>query len=459
MITHKTPIATTLCAILMLGTLSGCKSISSLYTPPKPQIAKQAPNTISEKDLEVPLTQAKHKQKQELPPVKIGLLLPLSGKHELLGNSMLKAAQMALFDLGHTNFELIPRDTAANPQTAKQAAREAIDAGAQILLGPVFASSAKSAQIIAQSNRINMISFSTDWTVAGRNTYVMGFSPFDQVKRILDFSRSRGLTNIGTLTPATKYGDAVLSAYRSNAIQIGLNTIDAQRFDPRSHDISSKLRLFTQYDRRQMRSTEKVAIAGAPSVHTTPEDKAPYDAVFMPIGGNTARSISNLLSQYDLPPSKVKRLGTGLWDDPSLATEAAMDGAWFASPDPQSGIRFRQKFSSIYGYEPPRLTTLAYDATALAGVLARNGFRQIKKPAFDHVSITNANGFAGIDGIFRFNSNGIVERGLAVLEYKRGRIHVIDKAPTSFVKKQTYQPASTTQQPEAPAQSQRRYSF
>ena len=210
-----------------------------------------------------------------------------------------------------------------------------------------------------------------------------------------------------------------------------------------------------------MRSTEKIAIAGAPSLHTTPEDKAPYDAVFMPIGGNTARSISNLLRQYDLPPSKVKRLGTGLWDDPSLATEAAMDGAWFASPDPQSGARFRQKFSSIYGYEPPRLTTLAYDATALAGVLARKGFRQIKKPAFDHVSITNANGFAGIDGIFRFNSNGIVERGLAILEYKSGNIRVIDKAPTSFVKKQTYQyqPANNRQPSIPPTQNQKGYRF
>ena len=42
------------------------------------------------------------------------------------------------------------------------------------------------------------------------------------------------------------------------------------------------------------------------------------------------------------------------------------------------------------------------------------------------------NGFAGLDGIFRFKSNGIAERGLAVLEMRRGRFQIISPAPEFF---------------------------
>ena len=102
-----------------------------------------------------------------LPPVKVGILLPLSGKHERIGQSMLQAAQLAVFDMGYDNFELIPRDTEGTPQGALKATTSAINDGAQILLGPLFANSVRAAQQAAKRKNINVIAFSTDWTLAG----------------------------------------------------------------------------------------------------------------------------------------------------------------------------------------------------------------------------------------------------------------------------------------------------
>jgi len=430
-------------ALISILYLIACQS-TPLYKKPQPQIAKTAPNIISNQALMIPTidtqikTPPKALQIQAIPatPVKIGILLPLTGKHSHLGQSMLKAAQMALFDLGHRQFEIIPRDTEGKPDVAKKAAKEAINEDVHIILGPLFAASAKAVKPIAQRAGLKILTFSTDWTIAGRNAYVMGFSPFDQVERIISFAASKGIRDIGALVPNTAYGNTVITAYNNSATQYYLNSPPPTRFNPDGGNVAITLRKFTQFDARQIQ--EQSDITDKSDIQTVIEENLPYEAIFMPMGGSLARSVSNLLSQYDLPPSKVRRLGTGLWDDLSLVTEAAMEGAWFASPDPKAGDKFREKFNAIYGYTPPRLATLAYDATALAGILARNSSNTNGQPTFHHSAITNPNGFAGIDGIFRFNSNGMAERGLAILEYKNGTIRVIDEAPTTFVPSNTY---------------------
>ena len=125
---------------------------------------------------------------------------------------------------------------------------------------------------------------------------------------------------------------------------------------------------------------------------------------------------------------KVRLLGTTQWDDSTLGTEPALAGGWFAAPPLHVRVDFLKKFKEIYGRYPPRLATLAYDAAALAAVLARSP----GGPDFSVAALAAPNGFAGLDGIFRFKSNGVAERGLAVLEMRRSRPLVMSPAPDSF---------------------------
>lgn len=400
---------------------------SSAYAAALAQQARTGQQNVSQDSagLEAPSQQPdRAAADQYLPPVKVALLLPLSGSQADLGQGMLQAAQLALFDMGYSSFELMPRDTKVSPQDAVQAAQSAIDDGAQLILGPVFADAVRAVKPLAERRNINMIAFSTDWSLAGGNTFIMGFLPFTQVERVTSYAAAQGYTKMGILAPNSDYGSAVVAAYNSFAYRAGLGTADVARYAPEAGDPSEIVKNFTKYD-------ERVAAAAVGAQGNTPVS-LPFQAVLLPVGGDQARAAANLLSYYDLGPRDVKRLGTGLWDDRSLASEPALEGAWFAAPSPDLRRDFEKNYRNLYGARPPRLSSLAYDATALAAVLARKSYRETGRARFERADLLNPNGFAGVDGIFRFRPDGLVERGLAVLEFRDSSIKVIDPAPSTF---------------------------
>ena len=153
-----------------------------------------------------------------------------------------------------------------------------------------------------------------------------------------------------------------------------------------------------------------------------------YDAVILAEGKDRIFSIAPLFPYYDVDTRDIKLLGTGLWDEAGTHREPALSGAWYAAPPLKEKQEFDVRYAAAFGNEPPRLASLAYDATALAAVLSRKGGAN----PFTLSKLTNRNGFEGTDGIFRLLPNGRVERGLAVLSLQpRGPV-IIDGAPASF---------------------------
>ncbi len=344
-----------------------------------------------------------------LPAIKVAILLPLSGAKKPLGQSMLQAAQLSLFDMGYNNFNLIPRDTKGTTSGAREAANTALNDGAQLILGPIFADSVRAVKAIAKPRNINVIAFSTDWTLADHSTFLMGFMPFSQVNRVTQYATQHGYRNFALIAPRDKYGDIVSSRFEQETRKNGGTIAQSLRFTPGDPAVINQIAKLK------------------PSASNTP-----FQAVFMPVGGSQIETISSALSYNKMMPAQIKRLGTGLWDDPRIAGQSNMQGAWFAAPSPRARASFENQYYSTYGQRPVRLASLAYDATALAAILARNGFRKGNTPDFTYSALTNANGFSGTDGIFRFRTDGIVERGLAVLELRHGKIIEIDPAPARF---------------------------
>lgn len=363
--------------------------------PEPPQVqAQQAPITAEPLEPIAPVDRT----------VKVALLVPLTGNAAELGQGMLEAAQMALFDLGDDSFQLIPRDTKGTPGGASEAARDAIAEGAQLILGPLYSSSVGAVRPAVQGAGLGMISFSNNMSQAGSGAWTIGFSPDNQVRRVVSYARSQGIGRIGSLAPRDAYGDAVSTALNAAALDFGARVVRTERYDPAATDLSP--------------AVQSLASGGPGSL----------DAVMLAEGGPKLRSVASLLPAFQIDPAQVRLLGTGMWDDPTLGSEPALVGGWYAAPDPAARRDFEQRFESIYGRRPPRLATLAYDAAALAAVLARNG-----GPApFDMMALTNPNGFAGVDGIFRLRPDGLVDRGLAVMEVTPNGNRVIDPAPSSF---------------------------
>ena len=109
-----------------------------------------------------------------------------------------------------------------------------------------------------------------------------------------------------------------------------------------------------------------------------------------------------------------------------------MVGGWFAAPERSGWEAWASRYRELYGETPPRLASLAYDATALAAVLAQEASQTGAAPDYSLDDLTDPNGFAGVDGIFRLRGDGSTERGLAVLQLQRNAIELRETAPTSF---------------------------
>ena len=334
---------------------------------------------------------------------KVALLLPLSGSNAALGQSMLNAAQQAVFDAASDNFELIPRDTGSDEVGAASAARDAVANGAQLIIGPVFASNVPAVQQATQNTGINILTLSSDVSVAAPGVFVMGFAPAAEVDRLVAYAtRHGGLHHFGALVPNTNYGALVGQAFQDAVVRHGGLVEGYEVFNPAANDVATHI--------------QNLAIK-----HNQ------IDALFLPEGGADLAQIAAQVAQVGFDSRLVRFLGTGLWDEPALGQKnPGLVTGWYAASDPSARLRFINAYKSTYGQEPPRLATLAYDATALAAVLAKHG------GSFSVVDLTNPSGFMGVDGIFRLNNQGITERGLAINEVTAGGIRVIDPAPASF---------------------------
>jgi branched-chain amino acid transport system substrate-binding protein len=168
------------------------------------------------------------------------------------------------------------------------------------------------------------------------------------------------------------------------------------------------------------------AAAVARLVGTGAEAKIEFDALLLPLGGDQLKQIARQVKGAG-GGGNVQLLGSGLWDDPSTAGEPALYGGWFAASPLDQRRAFESRFQAAYGRSPPRLASLAFDAAALAAVLGKRG-----REPFSREAILNPSGFTGVDGLFRFTDQGLVQRGLAVLERTPEGTRVLSPAPQSF---------------------------
>ena len=356
-------------------------------------------------------------------PVKVALLLPLSGANADLGKAMLEAAQLALFTTASDLLTLVPRDTAGTAAGAAAAARSAIGDGAQLTLGPLLAAEVEAVKPIARDAKINVIAFSTATQLAGGNVFLMGFPPRQEVVREVAFARQRGLSRFAALAPNSPYGHLMTDALREAVSASGGSVVKVEYLDPRAADPAAAI--------RRLLSSGAVAppVPGTSAAALPPPANAAFDALLLPEGGAQLKQIARQLKEAGLDPRQVRLLGSGLWDDPSIAGERAARGRLACRLATESRREFESRFRATYGHSAPQpaLVALAFDAAALAATLAANDARPFSRDA-----ILNPRGFSGVDGLFRFTQQGLVQRGLAVLEVEPQGNVVVSPAPQDF---------------------------
>ena len=337
-------------------------------------------------------------------PVRVGLILPFSNNSASmrgLANSMMKAAELALYDSGNRNILLMTADDTGSPADAAAAAQKLLDQGAEVIVGPIFSASVSAVAPLARDHGVPVLAFSTDRGVAGNGVYLLSFQAQGEVKRVIAYAASQGHSNFAAMIPQTPYGAVVEQSFRDAVASAGGTISGVEHFSPS---------------------------AGAVTDPAAAVAKSGCDAVFIAQGGSLLRGIAPTLSFSGVDNTKVKYLGTGLWDDPAVNKEPLLAGGWFAAPQPSGDGAFVGKFHQTFNADPPQLASLAYDAISLVALLAPG-------PVYHRYTLralTDPNGFTGVNGIFRFLPDGSVERGLAVLAVAPGGFTVVSPAPTTF---------------------------
>ncbi len=365
-----------------------------------------------------------HMQDRDL--ARIAVLLPFSAENsgaraEAL--RLLRAAELALFERAGGNLVLIPKDTGGTADGARQAALAAVEDGADLIIGPLFAPAVAAAGDVARRADIPVIAFSTDTATAGDGVYLLSFPPEIEVQRIVEYAARQGVWKYAYLGSQNRYGMAVYNALQDTA-SVTAGEVTAEAFYTGDVEAMSRAsaRLaegafpeLTPDQARELRRREWI-----------PDPEAAFQAVLLPEGGTRLRALGPLLISQRVDPLVVRFLGTGLWNDEDLLREPALHGGWFAGPDLQMRERFDTSYEEAFGSEPSRIASLAYDAMALAAHMDGGEL------GFSREAIEEEQGFLGADGLFRFNSDGLIERGLAIYEVRSRGFRQIEPAPLDF---------------------------
>ncbi len=376
-----------LTGLAAVAALAGCAVV------PKPDRAPPPPPTrATGQDVIAPLPTDTQRQR-------VALLVPLTGANAGVGRSIANATTMALFDTRTEKVRITTYDTAAGVAVA---ARKAIAEGNRLILGPLTAEDVRAAAPLARQAGVPLLSFSNDGSVSAPGTYLMGYAPAQAVDRVVGYARTRGITNFAALVPKGVYGERAGNAFLNAVRSKGGTVVALESFDRSPGAVAAavkRLSASSSYDALLIADIGRVAMQVAPLVRAD--------------GG-----------------AKTRLLGTELWNtDQAILSAPSMKGAWFASVSDSLYRQFSTKYRARYQAAPYRLASLGYDAVLLTVRIAQDW--KIGTP-FPAARLNDAEGFAGLDGPFRFGENGVAERALEVTEVGTGTVSVVDPAPRGF---------------------------
>jgi branched-chain amino acid transport system substrate-binding protein len=372
--------------IVLLGTvvlLAGCKVIPKGVPEPTPEPSEVPGGTL-------PADQQRHR---------VALLVPQTGPNAAVGNSIANATTMALLDTNATNVRITTYDTALG---ASAAASQAILDGNKLILGPLQGADVGAVASVARAAKVPLITYANDAGVAARDVFLLGTVPGDSIGRTVQYAFDKGVRRFAVLAPQGDYGARTSGAF-ADAVQLAGGTVVASESYARSNTsvISAARRL------RAKGGFDAVLIAD--------------DARFAVLAAPNLKAVGALAPRI---------LGPDIWSGESvIGSTPALRGAWYAAVSDARYRQFSDSYQSRFGTRPFRIATLGYDSVLLTIRVARDW-----RPGsvFPVSKLNDTGGFLGLDGPFRFNRAGMLERSLEVREVRAGGVTIVSPAPARF---------------------------
>lgn len=343
-------------------------------------------------------------------PVPVALLVPRgsgSASDELLAQSLENAARLAIRDFAGVQIDLRVYGTAGNAQTAATQASQAVNDGAKIILGPLYAESANAAAVAIAGTGINMLSFSNNPTIAGGNVFVLGQTFQNTANRMVSYAKSQGKDRIVVV-----HAQDIAGQLGRNAVQSAISANGATLAGAVDYPLS-----------------QEGVVAAIPRIKAA-VDNGGANAVFMTSPSASALPLlTQLLPEAGVKPDVTQFIGLTRWDIPAQTLDLpGVQGGWFAIPDPARSGAYRSQYAATYGKQPHPIGSLAFDGMAAIGALVKSN----KSNPLSTSALAQGAGFQGANGIFRLRSDGTNQRGLAIATIRDGKVVVIQNAPSNF---------------------------
>ena len=342
------------------------------------------------------------------------VLLPLTGPYRQLGADLRNAVDMAVISLARPNFEVIFIDTAND---ARAAASEAVAAGANVIIGPLFSSQTAEVAPLAAEYNIPILSFSNNSSISAPGVWILGQQPEQELDAVLSYGLasltalegiSRENIRVAVVTSDTAYGHKLRDFSLRRLEEFGVTQVSRLLLDQSMLDAEARLRqTIRQFTRWSKESPDPI-----------------YDMVIIAGDADFTLRVAPVLVWHDLDPKKVRFIGPSQWSRTDTISEPSLQGGLYATVPRDRRLRFQAAWQKYFGEVASELAPLGFDAVAVASLL------QPETAAED--ILLRPTGFAGFSGVFRLYPDGSNRRQFEVRIINNGKSTVVRPADKSF---------------------------
>ena len=331
--------------------------------------------------------------------LKIGVLLPLSGEFQGIGQSFLKAIQLALFDIGDENIKIYPKDSKANALDTYQSAKEFEELGIEVVIGPIFY---ESLERLNEINNITFISLTNKIQKIPKNIIAFGINIESQIDALKKYFNEIKVSKTLLLSPKSEFTyqsesvatKDILKFYRTYSYDANPKKITGQikkitRYRERKQDLERRIKILEKSDLYK----HKQELKKLEQMHTLGE--IDFDSVVIIDFGERLKSVLTSFMFSDISSNEVNFFTINQWFDETFFNENAMQNLHFPSIDLDNLKKFSKKYFNTYKEKPNKVSILAYDALGLIYYCWFNNNYQFKIN-----QLYNKDGFKGLHGEF-----------------------------------------------------------
>ena len=336
--------------------------------------------------------------------LKVGVLLPLSGKFQDIGESFLKAIQLALYDISNEYIKIYPKDSKGNALDAYQSSKEFEEQGINIVIGPIFY---ESLERLGEINKITFISLTNKTKEIPKNTIAFGVNIESQIDALKKYFNEIKVSKTLLLSPKSEFiyqsefvaKKDVLKFYRTYSYDINPKKITAEiekitKYRERKKDLERRIKILEKSDLYK----DKNELKKLEQMHTL--GKVNFDSVVVIDFGERLKSVLSSFMFSDVSSNEVNFFTINQWFDETFFNENAMQNLHFPSIDFDNLKKFNKKFFNAFNEQPNEVSILAYDALGLIYYCWSNNNFQFKQD-----QLYNKKGFKGLHGEFIIENN------------------------------------------------------